>query len=210
MHTIPRIPLISLTSRIAALDDADQKKKKKMLRWMEHKLWIRVGVVMTVQKNSKQQTNGKRKCFITHQLIAIENWVRSIMIIIVLPFLFYIFSVRCDFCSSSPSVRRQNCAIRVNTKKKKKNMENWIHQVIMTHSRAAVGKKSAHFFVCLQQFPAMFNESTASTKTIVNKFAHVIWNSHNFWTCNWCLSTLLLLHTHLLLGFFHIYLYSAV
>lgn len=94
--------------------------------------------------------------------------------------------------------------------KKKKNMENWIHQVIMTHSRAAVGKKSAHFFVCLQQFPAMFNESTASTKTIVNKFAHVIWNSHNFWTCNWCLSTLLLLHTHLLLGFFHIYLYSAV
>lgn len=29
MHTIPRIPLISLTSRIAALDDADQKKKKK-------------------------------------------------------------------------------------------------------------------------------------------------------------------------------------
>lgn len=120
MHTIPRIPLISLTSRIAALDDADQKKKKKMLRWMEHKLWIRVGVVMTVQKNSKQQTNGKRKCFITHQLIAIENWVRSIMIIIVLPFLFYIFSVRCDFCSSSPSVRRQNCAIRVNTKKKKR------------------------------------------------------------------------------------------
>lgn len=87
---------------------------------MEHKLWIRVGVVMTVQKNSKQQTNGKRKCFITHQLIAIENWVRSIMIIIVLPFLFYICSVRCDFCSSSPSVLRQNGAIRVNTKKKKR------------------------------------------------------------------------------------------